>query len=101
MALNVLIDHERRRGRGARAVERLGPPDSVWAPEPSTLDLAAVFAQLPPQRRIAAALFYVDDLSVDDIAHAMKLSAGAVKYHLHEARAQLRPLLAPALGDDL
>lgn len=101
VALNVLIDHERRRGRGARAVERLSQPDIVWAPEPASgVDWATVFAALPPQRRIAAALFYVDELSVEEVAHAMKLSTGAVKYHLHEARGQLRPLLATAVEDE-
>ena len=101
VALNLLIDHERRRGRGARAVERLGPTEVVWQPDPPAIDLAELFAQLPPQRRIAAALFYVDGLSVEEVAHSMKLSTGAVKYHLHEAREQLRPILAPVLEDDV
>ncbi len=100
VALNLLIDHERHAGRGRRAVERLGPEEQAWNPEPDAVDLSALFAQLPPQRRIAAALFYVDNLSVEEVAHAMKLSAGAVKYHLHEAREQLRPLLAPVVEDE-
>jgi DNA-directed RNA polymerase specialized sigma24 family protein len=31
-------------------------------------------------------LFYVEQLSVREIAAAMKLSEGAVKYHLHAGR---------------
>jgi len=100
VATNVFIDHERRRGRAGRAMDRLGPPAVVAPPDPHALDLAAVFAELPPQRRIAAALYYVDGLPVEEVAHAMKLSTGAVKYHLHEARAQLRPVLEPLLDGD-
>ena len=35
-------------------------------------------------------LFYVEQLSVREIAASMKLSEGAVKYHLHAGRAALR-----------
>ena len=45
---------------------------------------------------MAVALFYVDDLSVNEIAHAMGLSGGAVKYHLHAARTTLRAGLEKA-----
>jgi RNA polymerase sigma-70 factor (ECF subfamily) len=61
-------------------------------PEPPT-DLAPVLATLPPQQRIAAALFYVEDLSVREIAASMRLSEGAVKFHLHAARTALRDRL--------
>jgi RNA polymerase sigma-70 factor (ECF subfamily) len=39
------------------------------------------------------ALHYLDDLPVAEVAAAMSLSEGAVKYHLHEARARLRDAL--------
>ena len=52
-------------------------------------DVEALLAQLPQQQRIAAALFYVEGLSVREVATSMKLSEGAVKYHLHAARAAL------------
>lgn len=99
VAINRLRDHARRAGRGARAVERLGPPPTAWAPEPPTFDLSAALAALPDQQRIAAALFYVDDLSVEEIARAMGRSTGTVKFHLHAARETLRPLLEPAVSD--
>ena len=62
------------------------------SPQPPS-ELAALLAQLPPQQRIAAALFYVEDLDVHQVAHAMDLSDGAVKYHLHAARQTLRGAL--------
>ena len=58
-------------------------------PEPGA-GLADLVAGLPEQQRIAASLFYVEQLSVRETADAMDLSEGAVKYHLHAARSSLR-----------
>lgn len=94
VALNRMRDHFRRQARRDRAVERLATLDEtvVEAP-PVPSELAAVLATLPPQQRIAAALFYVEELSVRECAAAMELSEGAVKYHLHAAREHLRDTL--------
>lgn len=100
VAVNRLRDHVRRRGRGARALERLGPPASVEPVEPAAIDIAETLAALPDQQRVAAALFYVDDCSVAEIAKAMSLSTGAVKFHLHAARTSLRPTLEPMVSDE-
>jgi len=94
VAVNRMRDHFRRAVRGRRAVERLEgrvQPVADAPREPS--ELAAMLATLPEQQRIAVALFYVEDLSVAEIASAMKLSDGAVKYHLHAARQSLRNTL--------
>ena len=56
-------------------------------------DLTDAITRLPAQQRIAVALFYVEELSVREIATSMKLSEGAVKYHLHAGRAALRKWL--------
>jgi RNA polymerase sigma-70 factor (ECF subfamily) len=94
VALNRLRDHFRRAERGRRAIERMGrrEPTSVDAPELPTDDtgLLDAVAALPRQQRIAVALFYVEQLSVQEVADTMQLSTGAVKYHLHAARAALR-----------
>jgi len=94
VALNRLRDHFRRAERGRRAVDRLSNQADlvVVAPEPPTEDTGLLDAvdALPRQQRIATALFYVEQLSVQEVADAMKLSTGAVKYHLHAARAALR-----------
>jgi RNA polymerase sigma factor (sigma-70 family) len=58
----------------------------------------AAIAALSPQQRVALVLHYFDDLAVADVAHAMAISEGAVKYHLHEARARLRTALEDADG---
>jgi RNA polymerase sigma-70 factor, ECF subfamily len=90
VALNRLRDHFRREGRRRTAVDRLAADAALIAPAPEPPgDVAALLAALPPQQRIAAALFYVDDLGVAEIARSMALSEGAVKYHLHAARRAL------------
>jgi RNA polymerase sigma-70 factor (ECF subfamily) len=100
VAINQARDHGRKHTRGQRAMARLGADEPATIAEPAAMDLAAVLAELPPQQRIAAALFYVEELSVAEIAVSMKLSEGAVKYHLHAARDRLRRTLAP-LAEDL
>jgi len=94
VAVNRLRDHFRKSASGRTAVERLDAQTVATTPEPAPpSDLATLLAQLPPQQRIAAALFYVDDLDVQQVADAMGLSTGAVKYHLHAARQTLRRAL--------
>jgi RNA polymerase sigma-70 factor (ECF subfamily) len=94
VAINRLRDHFRKTTSGRAAVARLDAQTPATTPEPAPpSDLATLLAQLPPQQRIAAALFYVDDLDVHHVADAMGLSAGAVKYHPHAARQTLRRAL--------
>lgn len=96
VAVNRMRDHFRKLERGGRAMGRLGSQQPMVADAPSEpSELAALLSELPTQQRIAAALFYVEDLSVTEIADAMALSEGAVKYHLHAARATLRGALEP------
>jgi RNA polymerase sigma-70 factor (ECF subfamily) len=95
VALNRLRDHFRREERAGRARTRLAgeTPTEVAPPEPPDGDLTAAISRLPRQQRIAVSLFYVERLSVREIATSMKLSEGAVKYHLHAGRAALREWL--------
>jgi RNA polymerase sigma-70 factor, ECF subfamily len=99
VALNRVRDHFRHEQRGVRARARLAgrAEESVAAPEVSDppADVAAMLGTLPRQQRIAAALFYVEELPIREIAATMKLSEGAVKYHLHAARGALRDRLEP------
>jgi RNA polymerase sigma-70 factor (ECF subfamily) len=91
VAVNRLRDHFRKTTRGRRAVARLESEAVTTTPEtPLPSDAESLLASLPTQQRIAAALFYIEDLSVLEISDAMRLSEGAVKYHLHAARQTLR-----------
>lgn len=93
VAINRLRDEHRRSRRKRRALERIRsqPGTSVDAPEID--EFARLLATLPRQQRLTTALYYVDGLSVAEVADTLGLSDGTVKSHLHDARARLRPIL--------
>jgi RNA polymerase sigma-70 factor (ECF subfamily) len=91
VALNLLRDDRRRATSGRRAVARLAAVTPVTSPAPPEPDgVAALLATLPRQQRVAAALYYVDGLSIAQVATAMGIAQGSVKSHLHDARRSLR-----------
>ena len=96
VAINRMRDDHRRTTRKDRAVTRLAAltDHTVPAHEPVGEGITALLATLPRQQRLATALYYVDQLSVAEIAEALGLSQGAVKFHLHQARERLRSTLA-------
>ena len=76
IAINRLRDDHRRSIRKQRAVDRLAAePMTMDAPDDTThdADLQWMLAQLPNQQRLALALFYVDELTVAEVARAMRL----------------------------
>ena len=93
VALNLLRDDQRRTARKRRALARVAA-SATSTPPPSEPDgVAALLESLPRQQRIAAALFYVDELSVAEVAAAMGIAEGTVKSHLHDARQTLRAVV--------
>ena len=60
----------------------------------TAIDLAAAISELPARQRVALSLFYLGGLTSAETGEAMGISAGAVRFHLHEARARLRERLA-------
>ena len=92
VALNRLRDHFRHEQRSKKVQARLAGGTETTVDEPALPDeaLMAAVRRLPPQQQIAVSLYYVEQLSVKEIAASMKLSDGAVKYHLHAGRAALR-----------
>jgi RNA polymerase sigma factor (sigma-70 family) len=97
----VCVNHAtsllRRRGAEARAVLRLAaqPSPDAELDEPHEAFWAEV-RRLPRRQAQAAALRYVYDLSVAEIAATMACSEGSVKVHLTRARA----VLADRLGKE-
>ena len=91
VAINKLRDDHRRRGRKDKAMERMqleARTDTVaWS---DGTDVTAMLAELPRQQRLAMALFYVDGLSVAEVASTLEISEGAVKFHLNRGRDRLR-----------
>jgi RNA polymerase sigma-70 factor, ECF subfamily len=95
VAINKLKDEHRRAGRKQRAVERMSVNyQEAGGGEPTFDELGSVLAELPRQQRLCVALFYIEQLSVAEIATALDISDGAVKFHLHRGRERLRGLLA-------
>ena len=76
--------HARLAGQATTIVDPPALPDDA---------LMAAVRRLPTQQQIAVSLYYVEQLSVREIAASMKLSEGTVKYHLHAGRTALRELI--------
>lgn len=76
-----------------------GLPGMFPAPDHKTeeREMAAlvreVIADLPPAHRAVVTLFYLEELSLEEIARIMELPVGTVKSRLHYARERLREAL--------
>ncbi len=95
VAMNKALDRARRRGTERRGIARLVHREAA-APETAAaerLDVRAAISALPERQRLAIVLYYLGDLSVDEVAETMAVSAGTVKAALHAARARLERLL--------
>jgi RNA polymerase sigma-70 factor (ECF subfamily) len=109
VAINKLRDGHRSSGRRRRLLERLHRTDTTSTDADATHrdferqsgsdGLSAVLDTLPRQQRLCVALFYVDGLTVAEIAEALGISDGAVKFHLHQGRERLRAR-HPRTGQD-
>jgi len=81
-----------------RAIEEglSGEPDE-FSPGPGvSVDharLRVAIAGLPPEQRSAIALFYLEEMSVAEVAVALNVPAGTVKTRLMHARRKLRAAL--------
>lgn len=76
-----------------RSASMAGHEESAWDQLPD-IDLARAVASLPAQQRAAVALFYLDDLSVQEVARHLGVSSSTVKQHLFRARTRLATLLS-------
>ncbi len=85
----------RRLAREVRAVARLAARTGRSAPESVPGDQAFWDAvrELPGRQRQVVALFYVEDLSVAQVAERLGCSDGTVKAHLSRARVTLHQTL--------
>jgi RNA polymerase sigma-70 factor, ECF subfamily len=95
IVLNRSVSRWRRMQRETLAVVRLGhrTDDAVRDDDPMDPKFWAAVRRLPAQQARAVALYYVDDLSVEQIAQHLECSVGSVKTHLSRARAALASAL--------
>jgi len=86
----------RIQGERRLAEEVAAAPADDGPAEPSSLDVEAVRAAiraLPSGQQAAIALFYLEDMSVAEVAVALDVPAGTVKTRLMHARRRLRSAL--------
>lgn len=98
VALNRIRDQRRSLGRLPEMLLRLGerePERESWSEEDRLW--WQKLASLPHKQRTAVALHYLADLTVAEVAYAMRVSEGAVSQHLHRGRETLRELLKDTL----
>ena len=94
VAVRRLLDERRTSRRKRAAIERLeAMSEPGGADHDASIDLAAAIGELPARQRVALSLFYLGGLTSAETGEAMGISAGAVRFHLHEARARLRDRL--------
>lgn len=106
IASNLWVDRLRRNEREARALA--APPAEPAAADPGGVAEAdervreaadRLLADLPPQERAAVLLKEVFELGLDEIAHTLGTTVGAVKSALHRGRSRLaEPRAAPPPG---
>ncbi|MGV9314235.1 SigE family RNA polymerase sigma factor [Streptomyces sp. NPDC003691] len=93
VAWRLAVSRWRRMVRGRQAWRRRADPEVSEGPGPGAVDLERALRGMPARQRQCAALYYVCDLPVEQIAAETRLSAGTVKTHLFRARARLAGLL--------
>jgi RNA polymerase sigma-70 factor, ECF subfamily len=90
-----------RRARSVRATQPIPAGVAATAPSPEhaaekaqVLDrVRAAVARLPERQRTILQLLELEDLNSSEIAAVLGVSAGTVRWHLHEARRALREVL--------
>lgn len=93
-------NRRRRRTQTMLACEPASADNSASAIEANAdaAPLRRALGGLPPDQRAAIALFYLEDLSVAEIAAALRVPPGTVKTRLMHARRKLRDALDAATG---
>jgi RNA polymerase sigma-70 factor (ECF subfamily) len=93
VVINLAIDTNRRRGSERAALSRL-PSEPLLFPVDATSDewWRAVRA-LPDRQRAVVTLYYLEDMSVADVAAVLDIAEGTVKATLSRARSTLSATL--------
>ena len=88
---NMAVSAFRRRRGELRMLTQLGARQPRFAPEisPSTLAFWQAVRSLPKRQAQVAALFYLEDRTIAEVAQILKIAEGTVKKHLHDGRKAL------------
>ena len=94
VAIRKLQDRHRRQLTHGRLLESLSILRQDVSPEDSrNLDLTKAISGLPMRQRLAVALFYLEDMSIEDISTATGISEGAIKSALYDGRRRLKRIM--------
>ena len=96
IARHVRVDHYRRSRRIASheiATETLPEPSAGQRPGPPLPEFESMVGVLPDSQREIVTMLKVGGLSIEEVARATSLTAGAVKQKAHRAYRKLRELL--------
>ncbi|MGI9823227.1 sigma-70 family RNA polymerase sigma factor [Agromyces sp. Marseille-Q5079] len=99
--LNAVIDRSRRDGTWRRVRHLAVPPVAADVPQEHSdarIDLMRRVRALAPRQAACIVLRYYEDLTVDQIAHTLGLSAGAVKRYLSDGLRALSSSIAASDG---
>ena len=88
---NMSVSAFRRRGRELRTLTRLMARHDRVVPDlsPSTLAFWQAVRALPKRQAQVAALFYLEDRPIAEIASILQIAEGTVKKHLFDGRRAL------------
>ncbi|WP_068321827.1 RNA polymerase sigma factor [Janibacter terrae] len=94
VARRIAISTWRKDSNRTRAMERRGEDARPAAPTVDRVAVIAALRTLGPDVRETLALYYLADLSVDEISRQTGTPSGTIKARLHRGRAQLATVLA-------
>ena len=75
------------------AVEPAAKEPSAEDAQDEVASIREAIGQLPPEQQAILSLFYVEEMSIRNIAEALSLPVGTVKSRLHYARNNLKEVI--------
>ncbi len=74
-------------------IEDHEPPAAHWEAGAQQVEINQLLERLPEMQQQVITLFYLQERSVEDVAHMLDLPEGTVKSHLHRARRALADMV--------
>jgi RNA polymerase sigma-70 factor (ECF subfamily) len=87
------LEYDDGNERGAATVDPRPGPDALAVRNETWEHIAAAIGRLSPRLRPAYVMRYLDDLSYEEIAHALQQPVGTVKASAHRAALAVRSFL--------
>ena len=98
---NKSVSLFRRKMREAKALARMKPESSYLPRIPAEDDeFWKEVRNLPKRQSQAIALYYLEEMSVNESADVLECSASTVKVHMHKGRKRLADRLGLKMGEE-